>query len=64
MIYMKRLKELIKRKELTKSKPKPVLKCKLNNKPCVYRNQPNTGTYEDYRQCYVCEQHIMMPRFF
>ena len=62
MIYMKRLKELIKKKEPIKSKP--ILKCKLNNKPCVYRNQPDTGAYEDCRQCYVYEQHIMMPRFF
>ena len=53
MIYMKRLKELIKKKEPTKSKP--ILKCKLNNKPCVYRNQPDTGAYEDCRQCYVYE---------
>ena len=59
---MKRLKELIKKKEPTKSKP--ILKCKLNNKPCVYRNQPDTDAYEDCRQCYVYEQYIKMPSFF
>jgi len=60
---MKRLKDLIKRKELTKQ-PKSILKCKLNDKPCVYRNQPDTGAYEDCRQCYVYEQYIKVPRFF
>jgi mRNA-degrading endonuclease YafQ of YafQ-DinJ toxin-antitoxin module len=55
---MKQLKELIKKKESIKFKS--VLKCKLNNKPCVYRNQPDTGAYEDCRQCYVYEQYTIM----
>ena len=59
---MKRLKELIKKKEPTKFKP--ILRCKLNNKPCIYRNQPDTGAYKNCRQCYIYEQYTMIPRFF
>ena len=49
----------MKNKKLNKKKQKPILKCILNNKPCIYRNQPDTGAYENCRLCYVYDYYYI-----